>query len=132
MEIQSQESFSDVTPRVTVNPPPSQSSAPTATPSSKPKPRFHLPKNPKYKLLVGLGILVFVLLVLSIIVPKRSPVTPRALPTPTLSTQPTAPVVNNIEIPSELKDSFAQIESRLNEIIIPALPPEIDLKIGNF
>jgi hypothetical protein len=132
MEIQTSETFSEVTPRqpVSLTTPEASTSPPVSFPKSKSG--IQIPKNPKYRLLISLGVLVFVLLILSVIVPSRKSTSPRTLPTPTLFVQPTAPAVNNIELPSELKNSFTQIESRLNEVIIPALPPEIDLKIGKF
>ncbi len=88
------------------------------------------PLNPKILLLIILGVIIFILLILSLIVTqiRKNPSNlPKVTPTenPIIST----PTPNDSLIPSPYQESFKEINQSLNQD--PDLPvPQIDPKIG--
>lgn len=129
MDIQTTQTFSD-SPQS--RPPEVSPVTPKNTPPQTPQINgFQIPKNPKVLLLLILATVVLLLLVVALLVPKKRPTTPQATPTPIFTPAPNPSQANNIDLPPELKSAFTQIDSDLAAPLIPANPPEIDLKVGS-
>ncbi|MFZ2153175.1 MAG: hypothetical protein WAV41_03915 [Microgenomates group bacterium] len=103
---------------------------PVETTSKKP---LKIPSDPKIRIIIILGAIVFVLLLISLVTTffrKISPTPIRNTPTPIITTIPLPTEnteVNNI--PPELQDKFTQIDNHINTNI-NFIPPQIDTEIG--
>lgn len=88
-----------------------------------------LPSNPKIKLLIILGVVIFILLIAGLIIPaKKIPPIPVSEPTaiPQISPKPT----DTNQTPPQFQEKFQNIQQQLNqkeEFPFPIIDPDIGL-----
>jgi hypothetical protein len=91
--------------------------------------KFSFPNNPKVRILIGLGAFIFILLIVSLLIPQKKlpeKITSKPTSTPTISSTP----VDNSQIPTQFQEKFQNIQNELDQkedFPFPVIDPDIGL-----
>lgn len=90
---------------------------------------FSLPKNPKVKILIGLGAFILILLIVSLIIPQKK-LPGKIVSKPTIVPKTTSIPIDNSQIPTQFQEKFQNIQQQLNQkedFPFPVIDPDIGL-----